>query len=80
MGRFLLHNSHDADECGAVYAAFKGGPSPLRRGRALASCLSGDHSIWWLVETDRADDAIALLPHYVAARTTVTHVGDVDIP
>jgi hypothetical protein len=36
--RFLLHHRHGPDDCGVVFAAFRGFVSPLRRGAALASC------------------------------------------
>lgn len=80
MPQFLLHHRHEAHECGVVFAAFKGDSSPLRHRSALASCLSGDHSIWWAVTADSGREAIAQLPHYVGSRTTATQVSDVNIP
>ena len=46
----------------------------------LASCRSGGHAIWWTVESATAEDALRLLPPYVARRTTATSVSEVDIP
>jgi hypothetical protein len=80
MACYLLHHHHDARECGVVFAAFKGHESPLRRHATLASCLSGGHTIWWTVEADSEGDALALLPFYVAKRTTATRVSRVEIP
>jgi hypothetical protein len=80
MRRFLLHNRHAPHECGVTYAAFKGHTSPLRRQQAKSSCVSGGHEIWWLVEADDADSALALLPPYVAERSTATPVREVLIP
>lgn len=80
MPRYLLHHRHHADECGAVFASFKGNASPLRHLSALASCLSGDHSIWWTVESECGNDAIALLPRYVGVRTAAVQISDVTIP
>ncbi len=40
------------DECGVVFASFKGHESPLRHRATLASCRSGGHAIWWTVEAD----------------------------
>ena len=80
MPRYLLHHRHRPDECGVVFAAFKGNVSPLRRHPALASCLSGDHSIWWTVDAACESDALALLPRYVGARTTPIQVSEVAIP
>ena len=80
MSRFVLHHRHEADDCGVVFASFKGHDSPLRRHPALASCRSGGHAIWWTVEAESEADALALLPFYVAERTTATSVTAVDIP
>ena len=80
MVSYLLHHRHEAHECGVVFAAFKGHESPLRRQETLASCRSGGHAIWWTVEADSDSDALALLPFYVAQRTTATQVSKVEIP
>ena len=47
---------------------------------ALASCRSGGHSIWWTVEATSEENALALLPFYVAERTTAIPVSEVQIP
>ena len=80
MACYLLHHRHDPRECGVVFASFKGHGSPLRHRPTLASCRTGGHAIWWTVEADTEDDALALLPFYVAERTTITHVSEVQIP
>ena len=80
MTRYLLHHSHEPNECGVAFASFKGHRSPLRRQSTLASCRSGGHSIWWTVEAASEDEALALLPDYVAQRTTASRVNDVQIP
>jgi hypothetical protein len=80
MSRYLLHHRHDPRECGVVFAAFKGHESPLRRQPTLASCRSGGHAIWWTVDAASEREALRLLPFYVAARTTVTEVNEVEIP
>lgn len=80
MSRYLLQHRHQAQECGVVFASFKGHTSPLRHRRTLASCRSGGHAIWWTVEAANEEDALRLLPYYVAARTTVTCVSEVEIP
>jgi hypothetical protein len=80
MVRYLLHHRHEPPECGVVFAAFKGHESPLRRLPTLASCLSGGHAIWWTVEAASEEDALALLPFYVAERTVATRVSEVRIP
>ena len=46
----LLHHGTTPDECGVVFASFRGHDSPLRRQPTLASCRSGGHAIWWTVE------------------------------
>jgi hypothetical protein len=80
MPRFLLHHSHEARECRAAFAAWKGFHSPLRHGTTIGSCLAGGHEIWWQLEA--ASDAVALghLPRYVAERTEVIRVSDVYVP
>ena len=80
MSRYLLQHCHEADECGVVFAAFKGHDSPLRHRPTLASCRSGGHAIWWTVDAATAEDALSLLPLYVAKRTTATAVSEVEIP
>lgn len=80
MPRYLLHHRHEPHECGVVFASFKGHQSPLRHQSTLASCRSGGHAIWWTVETPTEEDALRLLPFYVAERTTATRVSEVEIP
>jgi hypothetical protein len=80
MSRYVLQHHHQPRECGVVFASFKGHPSPLRHRATLASCRSGGHAIWWTVDADSEADALALLPTYVAKRTTVARVNEVEIP
>jgi len=80
MTRYLLEHHHQPRECGVVFASFKGHASPLRHQATLASCRSGGHAIWWTVEAESEQDALALLPTYVAERTTVERVSEVEIP
>ena len=80
MKRFLVHNHHAADECGVTFAAFKGHASPLRRHETASSCLSGGHEVWWFVEAATAEAALALLPGYVAERSTAIPIREVLIP
>jgi hypothetical protein len=80
MSRFLIHHRHAAAECGIAFAAFRGHDSSLRHRPALASCPAGDHAIWWTVEAASAADALALLPFFVAERSTAVAVTEVQIP
>lgn len=80
MPRYVLEHRHEAHECGVVFASFKGHDSPLRRRATLASCRSGGHAIWWTVEAPSEAEAVALLPPYVAERTTAAQVSTVEIP
>jgi hypothetical protein len=80
MSRFLIQHRHEAPECGAVFAAFRGHDSPLRHQATLASCAFGGHAIWWAVDAASEAAALSLLPAYVAARATATRVREVDIP
>jgi hypothetical protein len=80
MSRYLLQHRHQPQECGVVFASFKGHKSPLRHRPTLASCRSGGHAIWWTVDAESEADALRLLPYYVAARTAVARVSEVEIP
>jgi hypothetical protein len=80
MASYLLHHRHEPDECGVVFASFKGTASPLRHRPTLASCRSGGHAIWWTVEAGSEDEALALLPFYVAERTSIIRVSEIQIP
>jgi hypothetical protein len=80
MYRYLLQHRHDPDECGVVFAAFKGHQSPLRHRATLGSCRTGGHAIWWTVDAPSEDDALRVLPSYVAKRTTIARVSEVQIP
>jgi len=80
MPRYLLHHRREPKDCGVVYASFRGHESPLRHQPTLASCRSGGHAIWWSVEAASETDALALLPYYVAERTTSARVTEVEIP
>jgi hypothetical protein len=80
MPCFLIHHRHEPNDCGVVFAAFKGHESALRHQPTLASCPFGGHAIWWWVEARGEQEALALLPFYVAQRSTVTRVRTVEIP
>ena len=80
MSSYLLKHRHLPDECGVVFTSFKGHGSPLRHRVTLASCRSGGHEIWWTVDATSEDDALRQLPFYVAERTTVSRVSEVQIP
>lgn len=80
MSRYVLSHRHEAQECGVVFASFKGHESPLRRRTTLASCRAGGHAIWWTVDAESEAEALGLLPFYVAERTTAALVTAVDIP
>ena len=80
MFRYVLHHQHEAQECGVAFAAFKGQQSPLRHQPTLASCAFGEHAIWWVVEAPSEQQALELLPFYLAERATATRVSPVEIP
>jgi hypothetical protein len=80
VSKYVLHHRHEPHECGVVFASFKGHRSPLRRQVALASCSSGEHAIWWTVSAASEDEALGLLPFYVAERTTASSVSEVEFP
>ncbi len=80
MPSFLLHHTHTADECAAAFAAWHGFASPLRSLPAASTCLAGGHAIWWRVQAPSVNAALALLPPYVARRTSAIAVRDIHIP
>jgi len=80
VATYQLEHRHQPDECAVVFAAFKGHQSPLRHRRTLASCRSGGHAIWWTVEAASEQQALQLLPYFVAQRTTASRVSEVEIP
>lgn len=80
MARYLLSHRHTSGECGIVFASFKGHGSPLRHQVTLASCRSGGHAIWWTVDAESEAEALRMLPFFVAERTTVSRVSEVQIP
>ena len=43
ISRYLLDHRHDSQECGVVFASFKGHESPLRHEATIGSCGSGGH-------------------------------------
>ena len=57
----------------------QGHDSTLRRQATVASCHTGGHEIWWTVDAACEHGALALLPFYVAQRTTATQVKDIEI-
>jgi hypothetical protein len=78
--RYLIHHRHQPGECGIAFVAFRGHDSELRRRPALAACSYGEHAIWWSVEAVDEQHALALLPFFVAQRSTVTRVAGIVIP
>ena len=80
MAMFLVCHRHEPGECRFAYAAWKGFDSPLRHGRATASCANGGHSLWWTIDAENAEGALALLPPYVAQRAEAVPVSEVPIP
>jgi hypothetical protein len=80
MATFVLSHVHGPAECAIACAAWKGYSSPLRHGRPLGSCVFGGHRLWWTVEAEDRDAALAQLPPYVAARTIAEEVREVALP
>jgi hypothetical protein len=80
MPAFLLHHNHQPAECAAAFAAWTGFESPLRHRAAASTCLAGGHALWWRVEAGDRNSALALLPRFLAERTAVTAVREIQIP
>jgi hypothetical protein len=80
MPTFVLNHRHTPQECRSAFAAWHGFESPLRRSLASASCIRGDHRIFWTVDAETERHALAFLPPFVAERTDVSEVAEVQIP
>jgi hypothetical protein len=80
MPSYLITHRHPARECVAAFAAWHGFDSPLRGRPATSSCLAGGHGLWWTVEAPSAEDALVLLPPFVAERSEAVEVKEVPIP
>jgi hypothetical protein len=80
MSRYLLQHHHAPDGCGVVFTSFTGHRSPLRHPLTLTSCRSGGHDVMWTFDAASVQEAVRLLPRYVAERTTATRVSRVEIP
>jgi hypothetical protein len=77
---YLLAHRHAARECAVVFAAFKGHDSPLRHLPVIATRASGGREIRWIADAPQAYGTLALLPFYVARRTTAIAVRELRIP
>ena len=80
MPRFLLHHRHEPHECGVAFASFRGTRARSATRRRWPRALTGGHAIWWTVEAAGPEEALALLPYFLAERATATRVDEVDIP
>ena len=83
--QFVLSHRHAPKDCGVAFAAWRGFESPLRHHSALASCPSdgvddSEHLLIWTVEATSPEQALALLPPWLAERAEVRRVGEVAIP
>lgn len=80
MARFLLVHNHPPEHCSSAWAAWRGHPSRLHGSDVACSCVHGGHTIWWEVEAAGAEEALALLPDYVARSTRVVPIRRVVTP
>lgn len=80
MATYRLWHRHTPPECPAAFACWRGFQSPLRRRMTTGGCAVDDHQLWWDVEADTAEAALALLPPFIAARTEAVPIRDVPIP
>jgi len=76
----MLSHRHKPQECRATFAAWKGFDSPLRHSPTTGSCAEGGHALWWSVEACDEREALGQVPRYVAERTEVAQVSQVEIP
>ena len=80
MPSYLLSHRHSPDECGASVAAWRGFASPLRGAATLASCQFGGHQVWWQVDAAHPEEALGLLPRFVADRSEAIRVTELLLP
>jgi hypothetical protein len=80
VATYILTHHHTAQQCGAMFAAWRGFVSPLRHRDALCSCPQGGHALWWLVEAPDEAAALGQLPECVSRQTEVTSVCSYPIP
>ncbi len=80
MRTYLLCHRHDPRECSVAFASWTGSDSRLRQQPVLASCDFGGHGLWWTVEAEDDEAALAELPAYVARRTVAVEVREVMVP
>jgi hypothetical protein len=79
MATYLLAHTHGEADCRVAYAAWRGYESPLRGQKAIASCASGEHRMFWTVQADTPSEALKQLPPYLAQRTDVSEMREVTI-
>ena len=79
-GLYLLVNEHSEAECSATFAAWRGFESALRRAVPVSGCTWNDHRIWWRVEAGAAEEALCMLPSFVARRTVAVRVFETPLP
>lgn len=77
MPEFMLHHTHEPDECQAVFGALKepGGAESLSGSRFFCCCPSGEHGGYFTVEAADADAAVAMLPSRLQP-TTRAYAGE----
>jgi hypothetical protein len=80
VASYMLCHRHAPEECRVAFAAWKGFSSPLRHHPTVGSCARGGHMLWWRVEAPTSEEALALLPLYLADRTEAVEVTEVPIP
>jgi hypothetical protein len=76
----MLSHRHAPSECEAAFAAWRGFDSPLRHSPTLGSCAEGGHALWWTVDASDGRAALALVQPYLAERTEVAEVSEVEVP
>jgi hypothetical protein len=46
----------------------------------ISTCLEGGHELWWVLAARDSAAVVALLPRFVAERSSVVRVREVSIP
>ncbi len=69
MSEFILHHTHQAEECAEAFAALKEADSLREAATFFCSCPSGEHGGFFQLEAASPDEALSLLPERLQATT-----------
>ena len=80
MAEFVLHHTHQAEDCQKVFDSLSDADASIRGKEFLCTCPSGDHGGFYQVEAAGSDAAIGLLPQAMRATTVAYPVERMTAP